>query len=139
MLLRVGIQTRCAMAYSFRFRIVLIVLAGFGLAGPARAGWIAVKNDTKQVIVIQEVGGPLNRPIRGKCIKLQPGETYREFQLLAGSKNIVIYDSDAPNAPPIQDQLNWVKDDATFSIKPDGKTMKLVAGEVKDEPVKPKK
>jgi len=127
------------MAYSFQFRIALIVFAGFGYANPVRAGWIAVKNDTKQVIVIQEVGGPLNRPIRGKCIKLQPGETYREFQLLAGCKNIVIYDSDAPNAPPIQDQLNWVKDDASYAIKPDGKTMKLVAGEVKDEPVKAKK
>lgn len=127
------------MAISSQIRIALVVLAGFGLAESARAGWIAVKNDTKQVIVIQEVGGPLNRPIRGKCIKLQPGETYREFQLLAGSKNIVIYDSDAPNAPPIQDQLSWVKDDASFAIKPDGKSMKLVAGEAKDESIKAKK
>ncbi len=104
----------------------------------ARAGWITVKNDTKQVIVIQEVGGPLNRPIRGKCIKLQPGETYREFQLLAGSKSIVLYDSEAPTIPLSQDKLTWAKDDATFAIEPDGKSIKLVPVDV-TEPVQIKK
>ncbi len=106
---------------------------------PAQAGWITVKNDTKQVILIQEVGGPLNRPIRGKCIKLQPGETYREYQLLAGSKNIVLYDSEAPTAPLSQDKLTWVKDDATFSIAPDGKSIRLISADVKDEALKIKK
>lgn len=125
------------MALLHHLRIVFLaaIMAGFG-ADSAKAGWITVKNDTKQVIVIQEVGGPLNRPIRGKCIKLQPGETYREFQLLAGSKNVVIYDSEAPTVPLVQDKLTWVKDDAKFEIQPDGATVKLVGGEEKAEPVK---
>ncbi len=125
------------MALLHQLRIVFLaaVVAGLG-AEVATAGWITVKNDTKQVIVIKEVGGPLNRPIRGKCIKLQPGETYREFQLLAGSKNVVIYDSEAPNVPLIQDKLTWVKDDAKFEIQPDGATVKLVVAEDKVDPVK---
>jgi hypothetical protein len=115
---------------------ILAVAALLSAREPARAGWITVKNDTKQVIVIQEVGGPLNRPIRGKSIKLQPGETYREYQLLAGSKSIVLYDSDASTTPLAQDKLTWVKDDATFAIKPDGKSVKLVSADAKDEPKK---
>ena len=121
-----------------------LTIAVLGLAGliatscETRAGWITVKNDTKQVIVIQEVGGPLNRPIRGKCIKLQPGETYREYQLLAGSKSIVLYDSEAPTTPLAQDKLTWAKDDATFAITPDGKSIKLVTGDAA-EPVQIKK
>lgn len=115
-------------------RSIWIALLLATTAGPALAGWVTVKNETKQILVIQEVGGPLNRPIRGKCIKLQPGETYREFQLLAGSKNIAIYDSVTPTTPLIQDKLTWAKDDASFAVKVDGKTIKLVAGEFK-EPV----
>ncbi len=117
---------------------ILALTALIGAGESARAGWITVKNDTKQVIVIQEVGGPLNRPIRGKCIKLQPGETYREFQLLAGSKSIALYDSEAPTIPLSQDKLMWAKDDATFAIKPDGKSIKLVTGDA-TEPVQIKK
>jgi hypothetical protein len=124
-----------ALLHHLRILLLTAIVAGLG-AEAAKAGWITVKNDTKQVIVIQEVGGPLNRPIRGKCIKLQPGETYREFQLLAGSKNVVIYDSEVPNVPLIQDKLTWVKDDAKFEIQPDGATVKLVVGEEKVEPVK---
>ena len=121
-------------------RVCVFTLAAMLAAvAPARAGWITVKNDTKQVILIQEVGGPLNRPIRGKCIKLQPGETYREYQLLAGSKNIVLFDLDAPSAPLAQDKLTWVKDDATFTITPDGKSIRLISGDVKDESLKIKK
>ena len=117
---------------------ILALTALVGAAEPARAGWITVKNDTKQIIVIQEVGGPLNRPIRGKCVKLQPGETHREFQLLAGTKSIVLYDSEAPTIPLAQDKLTWAKDDATFAIKPDGKSIKLVSGDETD-PVQLKK
>ena len=124
-----------SLLHQLRIAVLAVVAAGFG-ANTATAGWVTVKNDTKQVIVIQEVGGPLNRPIRGKCIKLQPGETYREFQLLAGSKNVVIFDSEALNVPLVQDKLTWVKDDAKFEIQPDGATVKLVVGEDKVEPVK---
>ena len=97
-------------------------------ATPALAGWLTIKNETEHVIVIQEVGGPLSRPIRGKCVKLQPGETYREYQLLAGSKTIAISEPDAP-ATSVQDKMTWAKDDASYAVKLDGKAMKLVAAD----------
>ncbi len=114
------------------FRSIWIALVLALSAAPALAGWVTVKNETKQVIVIQEVGGPLNRPIRGKCVKLQPGETYREFQLLAGSKNIAIHESDEPGASSVQDKMTWSKEDASFAVKAEGKSIKLVVADAVD-------
>ncbi len=111
-------------------RTLPAVLAAFGLFGgasPASAGWLTIKNDTKHVILIQETGGPLNRPIRGKCVKLQPGETYREFHLLPGEKTVVLSDAEADGKPTAADRMTWQKDDAPFAVKADGQLFKLVA------------
>ena len=68
-----------------------------------------------------------------------PAKPYREYQLLAGTKNVVVYDTE-PTAPPLlQDKLVWVKDDADYTIKSDGTSVKLVGGDPKAEPVKVKK
>lgn len=107
-------------------RLVAILLAAATLlagTASARAGWITIKNDTKQVIVIQETGGPLNRPIRGKSVKLQPGETYREYQLGVGEKKIVISAAETPGTVLAQDKLAWPKEGAAFAVKADGKSM----------------
>ena len=115
-----------------RFALVIALLAGlFGTAEVARAGWITVTNDTKQTIVIQETSGPLNRPVKGKCVKLQPGETYREYSLLGGTRSVVIYDAAAPNAPLTSDKLVWDKADAAFAVKTDGKKTTLGPAEKK--------
>ncbi len=105
----------------------LAVLGLFGAASPASAGWLTIKNETPHVILIQETGGPLNRPIRGKCVKLQPGETYREFHLLPGEKTVVLSDAEAAGQPTAADRLTWQKDDAPFAVKADGALFKLVS------------
>jgi hypothetical protein len=113
---------------------VTAVFGLFGCASAAQAGWVTITNETKQVIVIQETSGPQNRPIRGKCAKLQPGETYREYHQDAGTKNVQVYDAAAPNTALIQDQLKWDKTDAEFAVKNDGKKVTLTAGvEKKDD------
>lgn len=103
----------------------------FGTAQPAHAGWITVTNDTKQAVLIQETSGPFNRPVRGKCIKLQPGETHREFSLLGGTRNVVIYDADALTTPLATDTMAWDKNDTAFTVKMDGKKVSLGPGEKK--------
>ena len=114
------------MFHTTRFAVALALAFGlFGSANVAHAGWITVTNDTKQVIVIQETSGPLNRPVKGKCVKLQPGETYREYALLGGTRNVVIYDATAPNTPLTADTMSWDKADANFAIKSDGKKTTL--------------
>lgn len=107
---------------------LLAVLGLFGGASQASAGWLTIKNDTKHVILIQETGGPLNRPIRGKFVKLQPGETFREFQLLPGERTVILSDADGKaKAASVTDRLTWQKDDAPFVVKDDGPTLKLVS------------
>lgn len=111
---------------AFRLPLVLALLvSAFGPLNAANAGWITVTNDTKQVIMIQETTGPLNRAVKGKCIKLQPGETYREYSLLGGSRSVVIYDAAAPNTPLTSDTMTWDKTDAAFALKTDGKKVTL--------------
>lgn len=111
---------------TFRFAVaVALTVVLFGTANVAQAGWITVTNDTKQVIVIQETSGPLNRPVKGKCVKLQPGETYREYSLLGGTRNVVLYDAAAPNTPLTTEKMTWDKIDAAFSVKTDGKKVSL--------------
>ena len=108
--------------YAIAFALLVFL---FGPVRTAHAGWITVLNDTNQVIVIQETSGPLNRPVRGKCVKLQPGETYREYSLLGGTRNVVIYDAAAPNTPLTADKMVWDKADAAFAVKTDGKKVSL--------------
>jgi hypothetical protein len=109
----------------------VVLFALFGTAQPAHAGWITVTNDTKQTILIQETSGPLNRPVRGKCIKLQPGETHREFSLLGGTRNVVIYDADALTTPLTTETMAWDKNDTAFTVKADGKKVSLGPAEKK--------
>ena len=104
-------------------RILALLAALVGLPAVAPAGWITITNDTKQEVVIQETAGPLSRPVRGRCVKLQPGETHREYQLLGGTRTVVI--SDGGNAPLATDTLTWDKADAAFSVKADGKKVVL--------------
>ena len=112
----------------------LAVFGLFGTASSAQAGWITITNNTKQLIIIQETGGPFSRPIRGKSVKLQPGETYREFQLTSGTKNVQVYDAATPTAPLLHDKLIWDRADVAFAVKTDGKTVTLVSGtERKDD------
>lgn len=106
-------------------------LAVFGLLGsaaPAAAGWLTITNDTRRVVLIQETGGPLNRPIRGKCVKLQPGETYREYHRLPGEKTVLLLDANAAAPPAASGRLRWYADDAPFAVKDDGLLFKLTPG-----------
>ena len=114
------------MLHTSRFTLAIaLTVVLFGTANAAQAGWITVTNDTKQVIVVQETSGPLNRPVKGKCVKLQPGETYREYSLLGGTRNVVLFDAAAPNTPLAAEKMTWEKADAAFSVKTDGKKVSL--------------
>jgi len=101
----------------------------------ADAAWITITNETKVVVVVQETTGPFNRPVRGKCIKLQPGETYKELQQLGGSRNISIATAEAPNKPLHNAKLAWDKSDIGFCVQLDGKSVKLAAAAPKTDDI----
>lgn len=112
-----------------RWLLLLAIAAGLSITPDLLAGWIIIKNETKQALVVVEIAGTPNRPIQGKPVKLQPGETYREFQATAGAKTFAIYDAAKLNAPLAQQAIAWPAEDSTFGIRGDAKVVKLVAAD----------
>ena len=108
------------------FAIVLFALASLG-ASQARAGWITIRNDTKQTLVVQEVTTVNGKVKAGKAIKLLPGESVRENRANPGSKDIVVYDPAQPNAPLLRGKIEWGKDDTVFSLTTEKKSIALAA------------
>lgn len=108
----------------FRLIAVVFTLASFG-ALPARAGWITIRNDTKQTLVVQDVTTVNGKVRAGKSIKLLPGESVREYRSTPGSKSIVVYDPALPKSPLLRSKIEWDKGDATFSLSPEKKSIAL--------------
>lgn len=120
------------------FVFAFIALASLG-ASQARAGWITIRNDTKQTLVVQEVTIVNGKTRAGKAIKLLPGESVRENRSKAGSKSIVVYDPAQPDTPLLRGKIEWGKDDATFSLSPEKKSIAIAMIEPSksDPPKKP--
>ncbi len=104
-----------------------LLALGIGLVANsiATAGWVVIKNETKQALVVVEVAGTPNRPIQGKPVKIQPGETHREFHPGAGQKTFAIYDAAKLDAPLAQQAIFWRNEDTAFGIRLEGKGYKL--------------
>jgi hypothetical protein len=102
-------------------RKLLLCLVLLLVAEHAHAGWVTIKNETEQTIVIQEFGGQRGRLIRGRSIRLLPGETYREYQARAGEKQIQIFDSANITMPLAWETLTWPSGDIAYRIRSQGK------------------
>ena len=102
-----------------RFRVPILRLTLVALAlvlvgrSSAMAGWVTIKNETKTALVITDNG-------KGKPVTIQPGETYREFQTMAGNKTISVATSQRPNNPVTTGKLTWGTDDIKYSLRSDG-------------------
>ena len=96
----------------------LAATAALALAGAADAGWVTIKNDTKTTVTVQEFAIVNGKKVTGKPTKLQPGESFREFQNTAGIKNYDILASPNAAQPLWSDMLNCKGDSQTFSIAP---------------------
>jgi hypothetical protein len=111
-------------------RSLLAVSACLAASSDAVAGWVVIKNETKQALVVVEIAGTPNRPIQGKPVKIQPGETYREFHPGSGQKTFAIYDAGKLNTPLAQQTISWRTEDTAFSILSDVKGTKLIHGDL---------
>jgi hypothetical protein len=93
----------------------LAVLAVAAFVSSADAGWVTIKNETKQAIVVQEVAIVNGKTVRGKPVKLAAGESFREFQNTPGIKNYEIYDA-ATSTVVWRDSLNCKADSQSFAV-----------------------
>jgi hypothetical protein len=114
------------MSLSLRTRLLAVtatLLAVAGLTGAADGGWITFKNNTQQVVVVQETVVCNGVTKRGKPIRMLPGETLREFQATPAVRKYEVFDGRNPGKPLFSGSLNCLASQQTFSIASDGKTI----------------
>jgi hypothetical protein len=101
------------------------LLATAGSARAADGGWITFKNNTHQVVVVQEMVVCNGVTKRGKPIRLLPGETLREFQATPAVRKFEVFDGHNPGKPLFSGNLNCLAAQQTFSITSDGKAVTI--------------
>src|SRR5262249_26326595 len=102
-----------------RSRLIAFLLAGLAtvaFVGAADAGWVTIKNDTNKAIIVQETVIVNGNTVRGKPTKLFPGESFREFQNVAGIKTYEVLDAANTEKPIWSGALNCKADSQKFSV-----------------------
>ena len=98
------------------FVFVAAILATVTFVSAADAGWVTIKNDTNKAIVVQEVVIVNGKQVRGKPTKLLAGESFREFQNMAGIKSYEILDAANTNTSLWSGNLNCKANSQSFSV-----------------------
>jgi hypothetical protein len=99
----------------------LVALAG---ASDVFAGWMSVRNDTKDTIIIQEstvIGG---QPRLGRPQRLFAGEAVRDTPTVGAQRRISVFDPTNPNQPIYSGNFPCpaANENILYSIKRDPKT-----------------
>ncbi len=97
-----------------RVSLVLLIVAAGGLE--ACAGWLTLKNQTNQTVVVQELYTAAGQKRRGKAIQLHAGETLRQFVPGPVVKQIEIYDAGNPSQPLWNGSLSCVRANQSYAI-----------------------
>jgi hypothetical protein len=111
----------------FRSRFLafaLATLATLALVGEADAGWVTIKNDTNKTVVVQEFITVNGKKVSGKPYKLQPGESFREFQNNPGPKSYDVFDGNG--TPLATGKLACNNDSQSFSVTTAGNRVTIV-------------
>lgn len=82
----------------------------------ALAGWVTIKNQTNQTVIIQETFVIAGQSRRGKPIQLVAGETVREFLPVPTVKTVEIYDPKTPLRPLWSGKLSCQSNSQTYII-----------------------
>ncbi|MDB5312288.1 MAG: hypothetical protein JWO38_6490 [Gemmataceae bacterium] len=100
------------------------VLAVVGFAGAADAGWVTIKNDTNQVIVVQcgmETNGQMKRC---RPVRLLPGEAVREFRA-PRTLMVEVFEGQNPIKLLHTGNLAIKPENQAFSVSTDGRTVSI--------------
>ncbi|HEY8503949.1 MAG TPA: hypothetical protein VIL46_05165 [Gemmataceae bacterium] len=106
---------------SLKYVLGLTLLLGLtGAASPARAGWYTLRNDTSDVLLVQEVVKVQGEERRVNPKRLFPGEQAREILLRPAVKHVLIFDAGSMPRPLYEGRLNCGAGCSLFSIRPAG-------------------
>jgi hypothetical protein len=104
----------------------LVVLAClFGATGQVSAGWVTIKNETGQPVIVQETTVVNNKLRRGKPVKLMPGDEFREYQSAPGTKTIHVLETGGVKRTLCRGDLTWQTGDESFAVRKTGTAVKL--------------
>jgi len=109
-----------------RFATVLLVTTGLlGSSQRVEAGWVSIKNETEQPVVVLETSEEVQPGRCGKPVRLMPGEVFREFQSCAGGKTVCILECGGQMHTLSRAKLNWGRDDRAYSVRGVGSKVEL--------------
>jgi len=80
------------------------------------ASWITIKNNTRQIVIVQETKTVNGQIRRCKPVTLLPGETLREFLAGPGMKKLDVFDGNNPKRTLWSGSLSCQEESQTFSI-----------------------
>jgi hypothetical protein len=112
-----------ASARSSLFSSIAALAAVVSFAETSTASWITIKNDTKQMVVVQETRIVRGQVKRCKPVSLLPGETLREFLSGPDVKKIDVLDGHNPKRSVWSGSLHCKDESQTFSVTDSGGTV----------------
>lgn len=110
-----------------RLTLTIYCLVVYGL--PASAAWITFQNDTKETIIVQELVTMNGKVVAGKPVKLQPGETLREFVPGPATKTMELLKPGQPNVSLGKHDVAVKEKDIVVSIHKEKSTVNLTVRE----------
>ena len=96
--------------------LMLAVVLTSHTATGAGASWITIRNDTQQVIVLQELIVQDGQVKRLKPLRLLPGESVRQCEPSPGMKKFEAFDGKQPGASLWSGELRVTEENQVFSI-----------------------
>lgn len=122
-------------------RVILPLTLAVALfpAGRAAAGWVTIKNETGEPIVVQEAYVVNNQVRKGKPVKLMPGDVLREYQTSPGAKTVHVFDCGGKKRTLCRGDLSWQTADQSFAVRQDGAAVRVLDASAPVKPVLTKK
>ncbi len=87
-----------------------------GTADAADAGWVTIRNNTNQIVVVQEIVVENGHVRRLKPVRLLPGESVRQSEPTTGVKHFELYDAQRPGTRLWAGELRVTEENQFFSV-----------------------
>src|SRR5947209_8005892 len=96
--------------------VLAAVLSLLGSATAAEAGWVTLRNDSREILVVQETVTTSGSTKRYRPVRLRPGESVREFQPTGATVKLEIFDGKTSSRLLCTKTRTTQEKDQTFSI-----------------------
>jgi hypothetical protein len=109
--------------HHFRLAALLGVTTALAGADVASAGWMGIRNDTKDTVIVQETLVINGQARQGRPQRLFAGEAVRDTQCVGPVRRITVFDPKVPATPIFQGNFPCpaANENILYLLKSDGK------------------